>query len=159
MTRLRHVSVNQVEDREAPASISTRISFSIPRIESANLRMEGRRRGMSLEDGRSTEPKPDRSESHSAKHQTAVSQTTAHLQQTGSGALSAAPAVHVTAVTLAFLSRRAPFQEPLRVPRASVTLVIAHVTQEVCVTSSYGTTTLFRLSGAACFIYCCSFQP
>lgn len=40
MTRLRHVSVNQVEDREAPASISTRISFSIPRIESANLRTD-----------------------------------------------------------------------------------------------------------------------
>lgn len=37
MARLRHVSVNQVEVRDAPASISTRISFSIPRIESANL--------------------------------------------------------------------------------------------------------------------------
>lgn len=37
VARLRHVSVNQVEVRDAPASISTRISFSIPRIESANL--------------------------------------------------------------------------------------------------------------------------
>ena len=38
MTLLRQVSVNQVEDSEAPASISTRISFSIPRMESANLK-------------------------------------------------------------------------------------------------------------------------
>lgn len=37
VARLRHVSVNQVEVRDAPAIISTRISFSIPRIESANL--------------------------------------------------------------------------------------------------------------------------
>ena len=42
VTLLRHVSVNQVEDSDAPASISTRISFSIPRIESANLGMVGR---------------------------------------------------------------------------------------------------------------------
>lgn len=41
MTLLRQVSVNQVEDSEAPASISTRISFSIPRIESANLEVSG----------------------------------------------------------------------------------------------------------------------
>lgn len=37
MNRLRQVSVNHVEASEAPASISTRISFSIPRMESANL--------------------------------------------------------------------------------------------------------------------------
>lgn len=37
VTLLRQVSVNHVEDNEAPASISTKISFSIPRIESANL--------------------------------------------------------------------------------------------------------------------------
>lgn len=41
VTLLRQVSVNQVEDSEAPASISTRISFSIPRIESANLEVSG----------------------------------------------------------------------------------------------------------------------
>lgn len=35
---LRQVSVNQVEASEAPASISTRMSFSMPRMESANLR-------------------------------------------------------------------------------------------------------------------------
>lgn len=44
VARLRHVSVNQVEARDAPASISTRISFSIPRIESANL-WEGQKVG------------------------------------------------------------------------------------------------------------------
>lgn len=53
VTRLRHVSVNQVEVRDAPASISTRISFSIPRIESANLRRDERRRDISLEERRS----------------------------------------------------------------------------------------------------------
>lgn len=37
MNRLRQVSVNHVEASDAPASISTRISFSIPRMESANL--------------------------------------------------------------------------------------------------------------------------
>lgn len=48
MSRLRHVSVNQVEVSDAPASSSTRISFSIPRIESANLWMEQRWRDISL---------------------------------------------------------------------------------------------------------------
>lgn len=72
VTRLRHVSVNQVEDRDAPASISTRISFSIPRIESANLRMVKRWRDISLEKSLPAQPKLDRSESRSAKHQTAV---------------------------------------------------------------------------------------
>lgn len=34
---VRQVNVNQVEAREAPAIIRTRMSFSMPRIESANL--------------------------------------------------------------------------------------------------------------------------
>lgn len=34
---VKQMRVNQVAAREAPASISTRISFSIPRMESANL--------------------------------------------------------------------------------------------------------------------------
>lgn len=38
VTELKQVRVNQVDDSEAPASISTKISFSIPRMESANLR-------------------------------------------------------------------------------------------------------------------------
>lgn len=41
MKLLRQVSVNHVEESDAPASISTRISFSIPRMESANLATEG----------------------------------------------------------------------------------------------------------------------
>lgn len=40
---VRQVSVNQVEDNDAPAIISTRISFSIPRMESANLWHRGMR--------------------------------------------------------------------------------------------------------------------
>ncbi len=52
MNLLRQVSVNQVEDSEAPASISTRISFSIPLMESANLgvgeRKGGERRNINL---------------------------------------------------------------------------------------------------------------
>lgn len=41
--------------------------------------------------------------------------------------------------------------------RASVTLVIASIPLEVCIISSYGTTTLFQVSGAACFLYFPSF--
>jgi len=51
VTLFKQVSVNQVEDSEAPASISTRISFSIPRIESANLEVgegEGEKTGVDL---------------------------------------------------------------------------------------------------------------
>lgn len=156
MTRLRHVSVNQVEDREAPASISTRISFSIPRIESANLRMDKRRRDISLEGRRSAQPKLDR-------FVRPLSQTSnsclGNNRQPSRAHEEPRTFCCVTAVILAFLSRRAPFQTPLRVPGASVTLVIVPITHEVCVTSSYGTATLSHLSGAACFIYCCSFQP
>lgn len=99
-----------------------------------------------MEERQRSEPQPDRSVSRSAKHQTAVSETTANLpEQTRSEA-------RATAVTPAFPSRRAPFQTPLRVPGASVTPVIAHITQEVCVTSSYGTTTLPSLRSSLFYL-------
>ena len=43
MSLVQQVRVNHVADKEAPAIVRTRISFSIPRMESANLghRQEG----------------------------------------------------------------------------------------------------------------------